>query len=91
VIGAIAGRHGASPAQVLLCWGLQRGTVVLAKSVTPQRIEANLQALGLSLSDGEMDAIAGLERRHRFISGTIWTPEGSPYTLASLWDEGLNV
>ncbi|EUB56733.1 Putative reductase [Echinococcus granulosus] len=37
----IARKHGKAPAQVLLRHGLQRGIVVIVKSVTPERIKAN--------------------------------------------------
>ena len=36
----------------------------------------------------EVEQIANIERRHRFINGTFWTGEGSPYTLENLWDVG---
>ncbi|OAA67961.1 aldehyde reductase 1 [Niveomyces insectorum RCEF 264] len=35
------------PAQVLLSWAVQRGTVVLTKSVTPSRIQQNLEVFDL--------------------------------------------
>lgn len=37
----IARKHKKTPAQVLLRHGLQRGIVVLVKSVTPERIKSN--------------------------------------------------
>ena len=33
------------PAQLLISWAVQRGTVVLPKSVTPQRIKDNLEGI----------------------------------------------
>jgi alcohol dehydrogenase (NADP+) len=33
-----------------------------------------------------MQAIAGLDRHRRYISGDFWAMEGSPYTLTNLWD-----
>ncbi|KAI0792998.1 NADP-dependent oxidoreductase domain-containing protein [Irpex lacteus] len=42
VVG-VAKTLGISPAQVILSWLAQRGTVILPKSVTPSRIEENLQ------------------------------------------------
>src|SRR5262249_55172984 len=41
LILAIARRLGKSPAQVLLAWGIQRGTAVLTTSTKPKRISEN--------------------------------------------------
>ncbi|MDL2078404.1 aldo/keto reductase [Streptomyces sp. GXMU-J15] len=61
-IVTIAGRHGKSPAQVVLRWHLQLGNVVIPKSVTPQRIRENLDVFDFTLSEEEMAAIAALDR-----------------------------
>ncbi|MFC9729891.1 aldo/keto reductase [Streptomyces roseolus] len=61
-ITAIAGRHGKSPAQVILRWHLQLGNIVIPKSVTPERIRQNLDVFDFTLSDDDMAAIAGLDR-----------------------------
>jgi diketogulonate reductase-like aldo/keto reductase len=61
-ITAIAGRHGKSPAQVVLRWHLQLGNVVIPKSVTPARIRENIDVFDFSLSEEEMAAIAALDR-----------------------------
>ncbi|CAL9317555.1 aldo/keto reductase [Streptomyces sp. NPDC003090] len=58
----IAGRHGKSPAQVVLRWHLQLGNIVIPKSVTPERIRQNLDVFDFTLTDDEMTAIAGLDR-----------------------------
>ncbi|CAI7566384.1 unnamed protein product [Penicillium glandicola] len=44
-IVAVAEKRGVSPATVLLSWHIARGSSVLAKSVTPDRIEANRAGL----------------------------------------------
>jgi alcohol dehydrogenase (NADP+) len=84
---AIADRHGASPAQVLISWAIHRGTAVIPKSVTPARIAQNLAAAELALTDEDMGAIAALDRQRRYVSGAFWVVEGGPYTLANLWDQ----
>ncbi|WP_225630734.1 aldo/keto reductase [Streptomyces solaniscabiei] len=61
-ITTIAARHGKSAAQVVLRWHLQLGNVVIPKSVTPARIRENLDVFDFALTDGEMTAIAGLDR-----------------------------
>lgn len=66
VIAEIARRHNVNAARVALAWNLQLESVVLSKSVTPERIRGNLEVVSLRLSDQEMDAIAGLDRGERF-------------------------
>ncbi|MFE6527557.1 aldo/keto reductase [Streptomyces rochei] len=61
-ITSVAGRHGKSPAQVVLRWHLQLGNIVIPKSVTPERIRQNLDVFDFTLTDDEMTAIAGLDR-----------------------------
>jgi len=41
--------------QILIAWGLKRGYAVLAKSFTPERIEANFKVV--DLSQEEYDAV----------------------------------
>ncbi|KAK2465273.1 hypothetical protein APHAL10511_002627 [Amanita phalloides] len=43
----IAAELGITPAQVIVSWHVQRGTVVLPKSVTPSRIDENIQVAAL--------------------------------------------
>ncbi|KAI9314450.1 NADP-dependent oxidoreductase domain-containing protein [Dichotomocladium elegans] len=48
---SISEKHQATPAQVLLAWGIQRGTSVIPKSVTPARIILNFQQIVLDDAD----------------------------------------
>lgn len=52
LVQSIAKAHGADAAQVAISWAVQRGVVVLPKSVTPGRIETNGKLI--VLSDDEM-------------------------------------
>ncbi|MFF5724954.1 aldo/keto reductase [[Kitasatospora] papulosa] len=65
VLTSLAGRHGKSPAQVVLRWHLQLGNVVIPKSVTPARIRQNIDVFDFELSADDMEAIAGLDRGMR--------------------------
>lgn len=60
VLTEVAEAHGVTPQQVVLAWHLAHGVVVIPKSVTPERIEANLDVLGFSLSEEEVASIDGL-------------------------------
>jgi 2,5-diketo-D-gluconate reductase A len=62
-LGALAAAHDRSPAQVALRWSLQLGNVVIPKSVTPERIRANLEVFDFELTDEEMATLTDLPGR----------------------------
>lgn len=61
VVKTIAGRVARTPAQVLLRWGLQRGFVILPKSVTPARIAENAALFDFELDAESMQQLNQLE------------------------------
>jgi len=63
---AAAQRTGATAAQVVLRWGIQRGTAVIPKTSNPQRLVENLTLSQFSLDDNEMAAISALNQNRRF-------------------------
>lgn len=65
VLVAIAARHGVTPAQVVLRWHLDIGNIVIPKSVTPSRIQANLDVFDFALTEEDLQEIAGLDRGAR--------------------------
>ncbi len=62
VIVSIAHRLGRSPAQVVLRWHLERGSIVFPKSSTPARIAENFALFDFGLSPDDVAAIDGLDR-----------------------------
>jgi len=87
VVREIGRERGISPAQVLLAWAVNRGTSVIPKSVTPARMAENLAAASMVLEADQMKRLAKLDRHYRFVDGSVWAMDGSPYTTAWLWDE----
>lgn len=85
-IKRISEKHHASPAQVVLSWGMNRGTAVIPKSVNEKRIRENLEATELKLDIEDMREINKLEGPYRYTTGVLWTMEGSPYKQKDLWD-----
>jgi len=61
VIGQIAAKHNATPAQVVIAWHLAIGNVVIPKSVTESRIRENYAALDVSLDETDVQAINGMD------------------------------
>ncbi len=66
VVTRIAAAHGRTPAQVVLRWGVQRGTAVIPKTQNPARLAENLALGDFVLTETEMVAIDGLDRHRRF-------------------------
>jgi len=62
VITRVADAHRKTPAQVVLRWHIQRGDIVIPKSVHPERMKSNFDIFDFSLEGSEMDAITGLDR-----------------------------
>ncbi|WP_081388750.1 aldo/keto reductase [Mycobacterium colombiense] len=83
LVVSIARRVEKTPAQVLLAWGIQRGTAVLTGSVTPARIRENFDVTALP-EDAIQEINERLETRYRFNSvvdagqpGFAEVPKGS--------------
>jgi alcohol dehydrogenase (NADP+) len=85
VIHGIAEARGATAGQVLIAWALGRGTSVIPKSTNPDRLRENLAGADVSLTAEDVAAIGGLDRGYRYVNGSFWCMEGSPYSLADLW------
>ncbi|QKJ85947.1 2,5-didehydrogluconate reductase DkgB [Paramixta manurensis] len=77
VIAAIATKHQATPAQVILAWALQLGYAVIPSSTKRENLASNMAAVSLKLDAQDMAKIAELDRGERLVS-----PEG----LAPNWD-----
>jgi diketogulonate reductase-like aldo/keto reductase len=67
LVVSLAQRFGKTPAQVLLAWGIQRGSAVLTGSVNPARIRENFDVTALPES-AIQDISERLETRIRFNS-----------------------
>ncbi len=63
---AAAERVSRTPAQVVLRWGIQRGTAIIPKTTRPERLRENLSLFDFELSSGEMTAISALNQNRRF-------------------------
>lgn len=64
VLTAIGEKYGKSAAQVALRWNVQRGVVVIPKSVHRERIEQNMDIWDFALSDADMAEIGKLDIGH---------------------------
>jgi 2,5-diketo-D-gluconate reductase A len=60
---SVAGKYKRSVAQVILRWLIQRGVIVIPKSVRKERITENFNVFDFVLSSEDMDAIASLDTK----------------------------
>ena len=71
---AISEEIGKTPAQILIRWAMQRGLVVLPKSVNESRIIENFAVFDFEISDSLMKRLDDLDERYV----TCWDPHNPP-------------
>lgn len=64
-ITSLADKYGKTPAQIVLRWHVQLDNIVIPKSVTPSRIEENIQVFDFELAPDDMASIDALETGRR--------------------------
>lgn len=64
ILTKIGEKYGKSAAQVALRWNVQRGVVVIPKSVHKERMEQNMNIWDFALSEEDMKEISGLDMGH---------------------------
>ena len=79
VVRDIATRLKATPAQVLLAWQMQRGIVVIPKSVQEDRIKENFAAQAIELDSSDIGRIEALNQNHRFFDGSSFENPSQGY------------
>jgi diketogulonate reductase-like aldo/keto reductase len=70
----IAAKHGCSPAQIMLRWGLQKGHVVIPKASDRSHILENAAVFHLELDAKDMRSMEGFEEQLR----VSWDPTRVP-------------
>lgn len=78
-IAEIAKKYGKSPAQAIIRWHIQQGFIVIPKSVTPERIKANIDVFDFELDADDLRKIEALDNpqggkvgQHPAQNNAIW-------------------
>ncbi|PAQ14312.1 aldo/keto reductase [Bacillaceae bacterium SAOS 7] len=66
VLNQLAKKYGKSVAQVILRWHLQHQTIIIPKSVHPERIQENVNLFDFELTSEDMMQIDALNKNERF-------------------------
>ncbi|MBC7708395.1 aldo/keto reductase [Polaromonas sp.] len=70
----LADKYGKSYAQIMLRWCIEEGMVVLPKSVTPSRIQENIDIFDFKFTSDDLQALKACDRDLR----TCWSPVHVP-------------
>lgn len=70
VVAQVARKHGRTPAQVLVRWGIEHEVVTIPKSARPERIRENADVFGFALDAEDLAALDALDEGYR----TAWDP-----------------
>lgn len=73
-LDAIAAKYGKSPAQIILRWCIEHGTIPLPKTTNPDHMRENIDIFDFSLTISEIKQINGLSDGTR----TFWNPNRIP-------------
>ncbi|MDJ0507870.1 MAG: aldo/keto reductase [Crocosphaera sp.] len=86
VIKKIAQKHQATTAQILIKWAIERETIVIPKSVSPERIKQNYEAQNISLDTEDMEQIQALNLNYRYVDASFFVFPNSSYTVENIWE-----
>lgn len=71
-VNEIANIYNKTSAQVLIRWGIERGIILIPKSVTPERIKENIDVFNFELSEIDIKKIEEIDKNLRFVNPYLW-------------------
>lgn len=66
IVQALAAKYNKTPGQIILRWGVQRGTTVIPKTIKKERLIENISLFDFALTQEEMKEISALNQNKRF-------------------------
>ena len=67
-VSSIAAKHSATPAQILIRWGIQKGFVVLSKTSNPHRMAENRAVLDICLDEDDIATLDSLTTQEQILA-----------------------
>ena len=68
----IANSKCKTPAQIILAWHIQRGTIPLVKTSRVERLPENINVFDFELSEEEVAKIDALDKGYHFFDPKAW-------------------
>jgi alcohol dehydrogenase (NADP+) len=85
VVTAIAKKHDASPAQILIKFHLERNVATIPKSTNKERIQENLDSQKLNLDEDDMKRLKSIDNQYRYVNGKFFETSDGKYF--NIYDE----
>lgn len=72
IVERLAKKYKKTKAQILLNWAVNRRTIAIPKSVTPEKIVENIKIFDFELTEGDRNDLASLNKNYRFVNPSGW-------------------
>lgn len=66
ILNKIADKYNKTPAQIALRWHIDRGTMIIPKSVHKERLKENIDIFDIELDEADLNSLASLDKKKRF-------------------------
>ena len=66
ILNKLAEKYNKTPAQIALRWHIDRGTMIIPKSVHKERLQENIDIFDFELDEADLNSLASLDKKKRF-------------------------
>ena len=66
ILNKLADKYNKTPAQIALRWHIDRGTMIIPKSVHKERLKENIDIFDIELDEADLNLLASLDKKKRF-------------------------
>lgn len=66
ILNKLADKYNKTPAQIALRWHIDRGTMIIPKSVHKERLKENIDIFDIELDESDLNSLASLDKKKRF-------------------------
>ena len=66
ILNKLADKYNKTPAQIALRWHIDRGTMIIPKSVHKERLKENIDIFDFELGEADLNSLASLDKKKRF-------------------------
>lgn len=66
ILNKLADKYNKTPAQIALRWHIDRGTMIIPKSVHKERLKENIDIFNIELDESDLNSLASLDEKKRF-------------------------